>query len=380
MAISIGNLSNKPVTETNKQPNNMVRIAGLSKYYKDIIAVDSVDLNIKKGEIFALLGSSGSGKSTLLRMIAGFEQATSGSIYLDGEEISELPPYKRPINMMFQSYALFPHMTVKQNIAFGLKQDKLSKDAIHQRLEEMLRLVHMEKFANRKPDQLSGGQKQRVALARSLAKRPKLLLLDEPMGALDKKLRTKMQLEVVEIIEDIGVTCIMVTHDQEEAMTMAERIGIMDNGWIVQQGSPIDIYENPSCKFSAGFIGSVNIFDGAIIEEQPSHVIIKSLAIDTNIYINHGINSSLENKNISVIIRPEKIQMSRQKIDSKYNTSKGIVEDIAYLGARSVYYIKLKSGFILQANITNSIRTSDNPTWGDTVYIYWDSQNAVALS
>jgi putrescine transport system ATP-binding protein len=380
MAISTGNLSGKPVTEASKPENNIVRIAGLSKYYKDIIAVDSVDLNIKKGEIFALLGSSGSGKSTLLRMIAGFEQATSGSIYLDGEEISELPPYKRPINMMFQSYALFPHMTVKQNIAFGLKQDKLSKDAIQQRVEEMLRLVHMEKFANRKPDQLSGGQKQRVALARSLAKRPKLLLLDEPMGALDKKLRTKMQLEVVEIIEDIGVTCIMVTHDQEEAMTMAERIGIMDNGWIVQQGSPIDIYENPSCKFSAGFIGSVNIFDGAIIEEQPSHVIIKSSAIDTHIYINHGINSSLENKNISVIIRPEKIQMSRQKIDSKYNTSKGIVEDIAYLGARSVYYIKLNSGFILQANITNAIRTSDNPTWGDTVYIYWDPQNAVTLS
>ena len=380
MAISVGNLYDKPVTETSKPENNIVRIAGISKYYKDIIAVDSVDLNIKKGEIFALLGSSGSGKSTLLRIIAGFEQATSGSIYLDGEEISALPPYKRPINMMFQSYALFPHMTVKQNIAFGLQQDKLPKDAIYQRVDEMLRLVHMEKFANRKPDQLSGGQKQRVALARSLAKRPKLLLLDEPMGALDKKLRTKMQLEVVEIIEDIGVTCIMVTHDQEEAMTMAERIGIMDNGWIVQQGSPIDIYENPSCEFTAGFIGSVNIFKGTIIEEQPSHVVIKSATIDTYIYINHGINSSIENKNISVIIRPEKIQISRQKIDSKYNTSEGIVEDIAYLGSHSVYYIKLKSGFILQANITNSLRTSDNPTWGNTVYIYWEPQNSVALS
>ena len=211
MAITSG-VTNKPTTKT--QEKVLLRIERVSKLFDDVRAVDDVSLTINKGEIFALLGGSGSGKSTLLRMLAGFEKPTSGRIFLDGEDITDLPPYERPINMMFQSYALFPHMTVAQNIAFGLKQDKLPKAEIEQRVQDMLKLVHMEQYGKRKPHQLSGGQRQRVALARSLAKRPKLLLLDEPMGALDKKLRTQMQLEVVEILERVGVTCVMATHDQ----------------------------------------------------------------------------------------------------------------------------------------------------------------------
>ncbi len=226
-----------------------VRIESVTKAFDDVYAVDDVSLSIRQGEIFALLGGSGCGKSTLLRMLAGFEAPTSGRILLDGQDLAGIPPYRRPVNMMFQSYALFPHMTVEQNIAFGLKQDKLPKAEINERVKEMLKLVHMTEYARRKPDQLSGGQRQRVALARSLAKRPKVLLLDEPMGALDKKLRTQMQLELVEIIERVGVTCIMVTHDQEEAMTMAQRIAIMHQGWIAQVGTPMEIYETPGQPF-----------------------------------------------------------------------------------------------------------------------------------
>ncbi len=253
-------VANKPTTKTLGKV--LLKIERVSKLFDDVRAVDDVSLDINQGEIFALLGGSGSGKSTLLRMLAGFEKPSEGRIYLDGVDITDMPPHERPINMMFQSYALFPHMSVEQNIAFGLKQDKLPKDEIAARVAEMLKLVHMEEYAKRKPAQLSGGQRQRVALARSLAKRPKLLLLDEPMGALDKKLRTQMQLEVVDILEAVGVTCVMVTHDQEEAMTMAERISIMNEGWIAQTGSPMDIYESPSSRMVAEFIGSVNLFEG----------------------------------------------------------------------------------------------------------------------
>lgn len=242
----------------------LLEIRNLSKSFDGQLAVDDVSLTIFKGEIFALLGASGCGKSTLLRMLAGFESPTKGEIVLDGQDLSQVPPYQRPINMMFQSYALFPHMTVEQNIAFGLKQDKLPSAEIKARVAEMLTLVHMEEFARRKPHQLSGGQRQRVALARSLAKRPKLLLLDEPMGALDKKLRDRMQLEVVDILERVGATCVMVTHDQEEAMTMAGRIAIMNRGKFVQIGEPEEIYEHPNSRFSAEFIGSVNVFEGLL--------------------------------------------------------------------------------------------------------------------
>ena len=244
----------RPQAKTRKALTPLLEIRNLTKSYDGQHAVDDVSLTIYKGEIFALLGASGCGKSTLLRMLAGFEQPSAGQIMLDGVDLSQVPPYLRPINMMFQSYALFPHMTVEQNIAFGLKQDKLPKAEIASRVNEMLGLVHMQEFAKRKPHQLSGGQRQRVALARSLAKRPKLLLLDEPMGALDKKLRDRMQLEVVDILERVGVTCVMVTHDQEEAMTMAGRIAIMNRGKFVQIGEPEEIYEHPTTRYSAEFI------------------------------------------------------------------------------------------------------------------------------
>ena len=262
--------SARPVVE------DYLKLVDVRKEFDGFVAVDDTNLSIRKGEIFALLGGSGCGKSTLLRCLGGFERPTAGKILLDGQLMNELPPYERPINMMFQSYALFPHMTVEQNIAFGLKQDGHSKADIAARVEDMLGLVQMGKLARRKPHQLSGGQQQRVALARSLAKGPKLLLLDEPMGALDKKLRSQMQLELVNIIEKQGVTCVMVTHDQEEAMTMAHRIALMESGHIRQVGTPDEIYEQPTSRFAAEFIGSVNMMEGRVDEDMAEYVTIRS--------------------------------------------------------------------------------------------------------
>ncbi|QQO82758.1 polyamine ABC transporter ATP-binding protein [Shewanella algae] len=369
-----------PVKPNNKtQDEVLLKIERVSKLFDDVRAVDDVSLTINKGEIFALLGGSGSGKSTLLRMLAGFEKPTEGRIFLDGQDITHLPPYERPINMMFQSYALFPHMTVAQNIAFGLKQDKLPKAEIEQRVQEMLKLVHMEKYARRKPHQLSGGQRQRVALARSLAKRPKLLLLDEPMGALDKKLRTQMQLEVVEILERVGVTCVMVTHDQEEAMTMAERIAIMSDGWIAQTGSPMDIYESPNSRMIAEFIGTVNLFEGEITADEVDHVIIQSESLNQAFYVGYGVSTSVEDKHVWLAVRPEKTLISREQPEEQYNWAKGIVHDIAYLGGFSVYYIRLGNGQIVQCSMTNRERRADHPTWDDEVYICWEDTSGVVL-
>ncbi|HXS32090.1 MAG TPA: ABC transporter ATP-binding protein, partial [Steroidobacteraceae bacterium] len=257
----------EPWRDANAQP--YVRIEGVTKRFGDFTAVDNVSLSIFKGEIFCLLGGSGCGKSTLLRMLAGFEPLTSGSIFLDGQDMAGIPPYERPVNMMFQSYALFPHMTVQKNIAFGLEQERLPKAEIAARVEAILDIVKLGEFAHRKPHQLSGGQRQRVALARSLVKRPKLLLLDEPLGALDKKLREHTQFELINIQEQLGVTFIVVTHDQEEAMTLASRIAVMNRGQIVQTGTPTEIYEFPSSKFVADFIGSVNMFEGRLVEDLP---------------------------------------------------------------------------------------------------------------
>jgi len=357
----------------------LLKIERVSKLFDDVRAVDDVSLTITKGEIFALLGGSGSGKSTLLRMLAGFEKPTEGRIILDGQDITDLPPYERPINMMFQSYALFPHMTVEQNIAFGLKQDKVPKAEIAKVVAEMLRLVHMEDYGKRKPDQLSGGQRQRVALARSLAKRPKLLLLDEPMGALDKKLRTEMQLEVVEILERVGVTCVMVTHDQEEAMTMANRISIMNDGRIIQTGSPSDIYESPKTRLIAEFIGSVNMFETRIVADEADHMILAPQGLSNQFYIGHGVTSNVEDKIVWLAVRPEKTIIGREQPTSTYNWAKGIVDDIAYLGGLSVYYIKLENGQIVQCTMHNRDRRSEHPTWDEEVFISWEATSGVVL-
>ena len=365
-----------------KEQVEFVKIERVSKQFDDAVAVDDVTLTINRGEIFALLGGSGSGKSTLLRILAGFEKPTEGRVLLDGQNITDLPPHKRPINMMFQSYALFPHMTVEQNIAFGLKQDKLSKQEITERVAEMLKLVHMTQYAKRKPHQLSGGPRQRVALARSLAKRPKLLLLDEPMGALDKKLRSLMQLELVEIIERVGVTCIMVTHDQEEAMTMAQRIAIMNQGWIAQVGSPMDIYETPASRLVCEFIGNVNLFEGELVEDLGDHAIIACPQLERPIYVGHGISTRAEEKRVTFALRPEKVLLSTSMPEvehADYNWSTGVVHDIAYLGGHSVYYVRLPSGMMVQAFLANSERHVKRPTWDDAVYIHWIDDSGVVL-
>ena len=372
----------KALTGESKNKQVLVKIDRVTKKFDETVAVDDVSLSIHQGEIFALLGGSGSGKSTLLRMLAGFERPTEGRIFLDGQDITDMPPYERPINMMFQSYALFPHMSVEQNIAFGLKQDRLSKAEIDERVNEMLGLVQMTQYAKRKPHQLSGGQRQRVALARSLAKRPKLLLLDEPMGALDKKLRSRMQLELVQIIERVGVTCVMVTHDQEEAMTMAERIAIMHLGWIAQVGSPMDIYETPASRLVCEFIGNVNLFDGELVEDLEDHAVIACPQLERPIYVGHGISTRAQDKRVTFALRPEKLLMSIDKPElelADYNWCEGVVHDIAYLGGHSVYYIQLESGMLLQAFVANAERHVKWPTWEERVYLHWLSDSGVVL-
>jgi putrescine transport system ATP-binding protein len=359
---------------------NYVRIESLRKEFDGFVAVDDVSFSIRKGEIFALLGASGCGKSTLLRMLAGFERPTKGAILLDGEDIVGLAPYERPINMMFQSYALFPHMTVEQNVAFGLVQDGMGKAETAARVDEMLGLVQMGKLARRKPHQLSGGQQQRVALARSLAKSPKLLLLDEPMGALDKKLRSQMQIELVNIVERLGVTCVMVTHDQEEAMTMAHRIAVMDSGKIRQIGTPDEIYEQPNCRYTAEFIGSVNLFEGKVEEDEKDYVTIRTPGLDSPIYIGHGI-TGYDGMSVAFAIRPEKVSISKEEPSLKYNKAKGVIEEIAYFGSHSVYHVRLASGAKVLCNFVNMKRwASEDFTWNDAVWLSWDDNSGVVLT
>ncbi|HEU4693739.1 MAG TPA: ABC transporter ATP-binding protein, partial [Vicinamibacterales bacterium] len=295
---------NEPWKDPGAQP--YVRLEKLTKKFGDFVAVDDVSLNIYRGEIFCLLGGSGSGKTTLLRMMAGFERPTEGRIWIDGTDVTATPPYERPVNMMFQSYALFPHMNVQKNVAFGLRQDKVSRSEIDDRVAEILKLVRMEQFGERKPHQLSGGQRQRVALARALVKRPKLLLLDEPLAALDKKLREHTQFELLNIQDRLGVTFVVVTHDQEEAMTLASRIGVMNHGEIVQIGTPTDIYEYPGSRFVADFIGSVNLFEGRIVEDEPNYVRVTSDELGGTFHVGHGV-SAAPDATVWVALRPEKI-------------------------------------------------------------------------
>jgi len=378
--MEVNDAISRPQKKVSKAVTPLLEIRNLTKSFEGQHAVDDVNLTIYKGEIFALLGASGCGKSTLLRMLAGFEAPTSGQIMLDGQDLSHVPPYQRPINMMFQSYALFPHMTVEQNIAFGLKQDRLPKNEIADRVAEMLTLVHMQEYAKRKPHQLSGGQRQRVALARSLAKRPKLLLLDEPMGALDKKLRDRMQLEVVDILERVGATCVMVTHDQEEAMTMAGRIAIMNRGKFVQIGEPEEIYEHPTTRYSAEFIGSVNLFEGMLRERQPDGLVIDSpglihpLKVDSDASVVDGVP-------VHVALRPEKVMLSENVPADGCNFAVGEVVHIAYLGDLSIYHVRLHSGQMISAQLQNAYRFRKGaPTWGDEVRLCWDADSCVVLT
>ncbi|MDP3371595.1 MAG: polyamine ABC transporter ATP-binding protein [Candidatus Paracaedibacteraceae bacterium] len=387
-----------------------IQLENISKSFDNIHAVKNLNLSVYKGELFSLLGASGCGKTTLLRILAGFENPTSGRILIDGIDITNWPAYKRPVNMMFQSYALFPHMTVFQNIAFGLKQERMEKSEIKQRVFQVLELVQMASFADRKPNQLSGGQKQRVALARSLVKQPKLVLLDEPMAALDKKLREQTQFELVNIQEKVGVTFIVVTHDQEEAMTMSTRMAIMEEGRIRQIGVPHDIYEFPNSRYVAEFIGTMNVFNGVVIADEPDHVVIDAPEAGGQLYITHTAAMPL-GAHVSVAIRPEKITIStispdeyplqtfqeeeildesneeatqleqQMEVPLKRNCAKGIVREIGYLGDMSIYHIELESGKRVQAAMTNLLRLTDRDVkWDDEVYLYWRPENGIVLT
>jgi putrescine transport system ATP-binding protein len=360
-----------------------VEIERVTKTFGDFKAVDDVSLKIYKGEIFCLLGASGCGKTTLLRMLGGFETPSSGRIVIDGEDMTGVPPYERPVNMMFQSYALFPHMNVEQNVAFGLKQDRVPKVEIAERVTTMLELVKLGGFAKRKPHQLSGGQRQRVALARSLVKRPKVLLLDEPLGALDKKLREHTQFELIGLQDKLGVTFLVVTHDQEEAMTLASRIGVMDHGEIVQAGTPSEIYEFPSSKFVADFVGSVNIFEGKLLEDEPEYVRIGSAELGATIYVSHGISAAPE-ATVWAAIRPEKIFMSTAPPEStghgNDNLVRGAVQDIAYLGDLSIYLVKLPTGKVVRVTQPNTSRHAEAITWEQQVYLTWDASSPVVVT
>jgi len=355
-----------------------LQIREVVKDFGGFKAVDRVSLDIARGEIFALLGSSGCGKSTLLRMLAGFEELSAGQILLDGKDLAGLPPYERPINMMFQSYALFPHLTVWDNIAFGLRREGLPKEQVAARVEAMLKLVQLGTFAKRKPHQLSGGQQQRVALARSLAKQPLLLLLDEPLGALDKKLREETQIELVNIIEQVGVTCVMVTHDQEEAMTMASRIAIMSEGRLLQVGPPAEVYETPTSRFVADFIGNVNLMEGTLAVDEPDHVVIDSA--DCRHWVGHGITGNA-GMAVTVALRPEKIHVTRHAPADEYNRVQGTIKEMSYFGSFTVYHLELPSGALLKASQANTQRHREHElTWGDTVWAHWSRSAHIVLT
>ncbi len=373
----------RPWRDPNAKP--FVRIRNVTKKFGDVAAVADVSLDIYQGELFCLLGGSGSGKSTLLRMLAGFEAPTSGTIEIDRQDMANVPPYRRPVNMMFQSYALFPHMTVEQNIGYGLKRDRMPREAIATRVDELLKLVKLDGYGQRKPSQLSGGQRQRVALARALAKEPKLLLLDEPLGALDKKLREETQFELVKIQETLGVTFIVVTHDQEEAMSLATRIGVMNQGEIAMVGEPTEIYEFPNSRFVANFIGSANMVEGVVTEDEPDHVRIRSQELGTDIYVSHGVDCSPEQR-LWWAIRPEKVVLTRDKpapqpgIPEDANIVKGYVEDIAYLGDMTVYQVKLESGRYFRVTKTNALRGDPEAiSWDETVWASWAGSSGSVL-
>jgi len=359
--------------------DDFVQIVDVSKKFGEATAVKNVNLSIRKNEMFALLGSSGCGKSTLLRMMAGLETPTSGRILIDGEDLAKLPPYRRPVNMMFQSYALFPHMTVEKNVGYGLVMEGCRKDEIRARVADVLELVQMSKYLQRKPHQLSGGQQQRVALARSLIKRPKLLLLDEPMSALDKKIRQQTQFELGSILYKVGVTCVMVTHDQEEAMTMADRIAVMNDGAIVQTGSPNDVYEFPNCRFTAEFIGSTNLFHGTIAADD--HQLMRCPDLPAPLALQNPVTGP-ENREYTVSIRPEQVLLSREPLMQRENCSSGVVEQYAYMGSYSLYFIRLASGKQMLVSASQLLlRDMDRaPDYGETVHLSWQPSSVVVLA
>ncbi|WP_078118151.1 ABC transporter ATP-binding protein [Thiosocius teredinicola] len=357
----------------------LVEIQNVTKTFDSVYAVDDLSLTIYPGEFFSLLGASGCGKTTLLRMLAGFERPDKGRLLIAGQDVTEMPPYHRPVNMMFQSYALFPHLSVAQNVAFGLRQEGVARNEVKQRVEAMLELVRLESFAKRKPHQLSGGQRQRVALARSLIKQPKLLLLDEPLGALDRKLREHTQFELVNLQERLGITFVMVTHDQEEAMTMSTRMAVMNEGRIRQLGTPSELYEFPANRFVAGFIGAVNQFEGRVVEQHDATLAVHAESVQGELHVTtqHAVAPGTP---LGVAVRPEKVRISIDRPEGADNHLKGSVEEIAYLGDVSIYHVRVPGGALIEAQVTNRARhVSASLTWGDEAWVAWSADDAIAL-
>jgi putrescine transport system ATP-binding protein len=364
----------------------LIRIRDVVKRYDGQVAVDDVWLDIFGGEFFSLLGPSGCGKTTLLRLLAGFETPDAGRIEIDGMDMAGVPPHRRPVNMMFQSYALFPHMTVEQNIGFGLRQERLPRAEIARRVADMLDLVELGGLARRRPHQLSGGQKQRVALARALVKRPKALLLDEPLGALDRRLREQTQFELVNIQESLGITFVIVTHDQDEAMTVSTRVAVMDRGRTVQVGTPGEVYEYPNSLYVAQFIGDVNVFDGRVTDVGRDHVSIHCPDSGCDIFADRGIDAVV-GQEACAAIRPEKIDIAKMPPcedpsgpEPTRNGVAGTVFDIGYLGSISVYHVRLDGGQTMRVTTANRSRLTERPiTWEERVWLSWPPAASVIL-
>jgi putrescine transport system ATP-binding protein len=362
------------------QAKPQIVIDGVTKSFGAVTAVDNVSLGIYQGEMFALVGASGCGKTTLLRMLAGFERQTSGCITIDGVEMSGVPPHERPVNMMFQSYALFPHMTVENNVGYGIRRLPLERAERKRRIEQALEMVQLAHLAQRKPHQLSGGQRQRVALARALIRRPKVLLLDEPLSALDKKLREKTQFELMDLQYAVGITFLVVTHDQDEAMALASRIAVMDRGKVMQVGTPSEIYEFPQSRFVADFVGTTNLFEGTVTDAQPGIVIVHCPEAACELKVD-DVGRFSAGQRVWVAVRPEKIRLSKSPTDpARVNELHGVVWELGYLGNRSTYQIKMASGKLVTVLSQNERRTSEwSIDWSDEVYMSWQADAAVIL-